>query len=69
MVMTTITAYAVRLYLGVALLASILIALPFVAAYMLTVAPLVAWNDHRQRRASKARRRARIQAFCETEGR
>ena len=67
--MTTLAAYVIRLYLGVALLASILIALPFVAAYMVTIAPLVVWNDHRQRRASKSRRRARIQAFCETEGR
>ena len=67
--MTTIVAYAVRLYLGLALLVSLAVALPIVAAYMVTIAPLVVWNDHRQRRASKSRRRARIQAFCETEGR
>lgn len=59
--LSIIPAAAVRLYLGLALLISLAIALPIVAAYMVTIAPVVAWNDRRQRRASGARRLARMQ--------
>ena len=55
---------ATRLYLGGAILISIVIAIPLAVVFLVIVAPVVCYRDYQTRRGSRLRRETRRKAVA-----